>query len=207
MAEADRNRFRRRHVGATKYGTARNSGPFAGLNGHWSGSGSAALANGSTERIHCRANYTTNGVGTSLSQQLRCASDSYRLEISANVVSSGGSLSGSWSEATHGQSGSLSGHAAGATIRVQAVGGGFSAGIGIRNAVKQSVGHDNAQFRHRRKVCDNYHAQRIKPRKATLYSPAQAAQKHCCRPQYEQIGEQRSEHREGAEPAKQPQRR
>ncbi len=117
-----------------------NSGPFAGLNGRWSGGGSATLANGSTERIHCRATYIANGVGTSLGQQLRCASDSYRLEISANVVSSGGSLSGSWSEATHGQSGSLSGSASGATIRVQAVGGGFSAGIGIRTqANSQSV--------------------------------------------------------------------
>jgi hypothetical protein len=109
-----------------------DSGPFAGLNGHWSGSGSATLANGSTERIHCRANYSANAGGISLSQQLRCASDSYRLEISANVVSTGGSLSGSWSEATHGQSGSISGHAAGGVIGAQAAGGGFSAGIGIR---------------------------------------------------------------------------
>ena len=106
-------------------------GPFAGLSGSWSGGGSIAMADGSHERIHCRAHYTAGGGGHSLSQSLHCASASTSLQISANVVDQGGSLSGSWSETTRGVTGSISGHVSGSTIRAQVVGGGFSAGVGI----------------------------------------------------------------------------
>ena len=75
-------------------------GPFFGLSGSWSGSGTITMSNGAAERIRCRATYAVNGAGRALQQTLRCASDSYRLEISSNVVSEGGALSGSWSEAT-----------------------------------------------------------------------------------------------------------
>jgi len=62
------------------------------------------MSNGAAERIRCRATYAVNGAGRALQQTLRCASDSYRLDISSNVVSEGGALSGSWSEATRGVS-------------------------------------------------------------------------------------------------------
>jgi len=75
-------------------------GPFFGLSGYWSGSGTITMSNGAEERIRCRATYAVNGAGRALQQTLRCASDSYRLDISSNVVSEGGALSGSWSEAT-----------------------------------------------------------------------------------------------------------
>ena len=115
-------------------------GPFSGLSGHWAGAGVISLGDGSTERIHCRATYSVDAAGRSLVQQLRCASDSYRLEISANVRSQGGVLSGSWSEAAHGESGSVSGSASGSTIRAQVRGGSFSAGIGIHTSgAAQSV--------------------------------------------------------------------
>ncbi len=84
-------------------------GPFFGLSGYWSGSGTITMSNGAAERIRCRATYAVNGAGRALQQTLRCASDSYRLDISSNVVSEGGALSGSWSEATRGVSGSISG--------------------------------------------------------------------------------------------------
>ena len=106
-------------------------GPFTGLSGSWSGGGSIAMADGSRERIHCRAHYTAGGGGHSLSQSLHCASASTSLQISANVVDQGGSLSGSWTESTRGVSGSISGHVSGSTIRAQVIGGGFSAGVGI----------------------------------------------------------------------------
>jgi hypothetical protein len=106
-------------------------GPFAGLSGAWSGGGTINLADGSHERIRCRAHYSVGGAGRSLSQQLHCASESMRLEISSNVVDQGGALTGSWSEATRGESGSISGNVAGSTIRAHVQGGGFSAGIGI----------------------------------------------------------------------------
>jgi hypothetical protein len=106
-------------------------GPFAGLAGPWSGGGVIALSDGSHERIRCRAHYSVGGGGRSLSQKLHCASESTRLDISSNVLDQGGALSGSWSEATHGASGAISGRVAGSTIRAQASGANFAAGIGI----------------------------------------------------------------------------
>jgi hypothetical protein len=107
-------------------------GPFSGMSGHWSGAGAITMADGGTERIRCRATYAVHPGGAALNQSLRCASASYKLEISANVLSSGGSLSGSWSEATRGVSGSISGRASGADIRAHVTGAGFAASIGIR---------------------------------------------------------------------------
>ena len=56
------------------------------------------LADGSRERILCRAQYSVGEAGRSLVQHLRCASASYRLEISANIQDQGVCLYGSWSE-------------------------------------------------------------------------------------------------------------
>ena len=62
------------------------SGPFAGLAGVWSGGGTVTLDDGSTERIRCRATYAVGGGGTGLNQSLTCASDSYRFNLSSNVL-------------------------------------------------------------------------------------------------------------------------
>src|ERR1700758_4078132 len=58
------------------------SGPFAGFNGAWSGNGTVALSDGTTERIRCRADYKVDGTGLGLKQNLNCASDSYKFELS-----------------------------------------------------------------------------------------------------------------------------
>ena len=39
------------------------SGPFTGFNGSWSGNGTVALSDGTTERIRCKASYNVNGTG------------------------------------------------------------------------------------------------------------------------------------------------
>ena len=75
-----------------------SGGPFFGLSGFWSGAGTVTMTNGVTERIRCKATYAVNATGKSVQQTLRCASDSYRVEISSNVISDGGSLSGSWAD-------------------------------------------------------------------------------------------------------------
>jgi hypothetical protein len=114
--------------------------PFAGLSGHWSGAGTIAMTNGATERIRCKATYAVNAAGKGVQQTLRCASESYRLEISSNVVSQGGSLSGSWAEATRGMSGNVSGRASGAKILANVAGAGFTARLDVRTqGDRQSV--------------------------------------------------------------------
>lgn len=114
--------------------------PFLGLSGHWSGSGTITMTDGSAERIRCRVSYSVNASGTAVQQVLRCASDSYRLEVSSNVISTGGSLSGSWSEATRGISGSISGRASASDIMANVSGGSFVARLDIRTrGERQSV--------------------------------------------------------------------
>ena len=71
---------------------------------------------GAARRIRCKAAYAVNATGKAFQQTLRCASNSYRVEISSNVISEGGSLSGSWAEATRGVAGNISGRASGAEI-------------------------------------------------------------------------------------------
>ncbi len=114
--------------------------PFLGLSGHWSGAGTVTMTNGATERIRCKAAYAVNPTGKAVQQTLRCASDSYKVEISSNVISEGGSLSGSWAEATRGVSGNISGRASGAEIVVNVAGAGFTAHLDLRTqGDRQSV--------------------------------------------------------------------
>ena len=117
-----------------------SGGPFLGLSGHWSGAGTVTMTDGATERIRCKATYAVNATGKAVQQTLRCASDSYRVEISSNVISEGGSLSGSWAEATRGVSGNISGRASGAEILVNVAGAGFTAQLDLRTqGDRQSV--------------------------------------------------------------------
>ena len=116
------------------------SGPFAGLAGVWSGGGTVTLDDGSTERIRCRATYAVGGGGTGLNQSLTCASDSYRFNLASNVVSNGGSLSGTWSESSRGVSGNLEGRGGNGNFQVIASAPGFTANISLMTrGNKQSV--------------------------------------------------------------------
>jgi hypothetical protein len=81
-------------ISAQGHGAPGSDGPFLGLSGHWSGAGTVTMTDGATERIRCKAAYAVNATGKAVQQTVRCASDSYRFEISRNVISEGGSLSG-----------------------------------------------------------------------------------------------------------------
>src|ERR1017187_10565771 len=71
------------------------SGPFAGFAGAWSGNGTVALSDGTTEHIRCKADYKVNGSGLGLKQNLHCASDSYKFDLSSDVTSYGDHIAGS----------------------------------------------------------------------------------------------------------------
>ena len=45
---------------------AQTARPFTGLSGKWSGDGSIALSNGTTERLRCDATYVESGGGDDL---------------------------------------------------------------------------------------------------------------------------------------------
>jgi hypothetical protein len=95
------------------------AGPFSALGGSWSGNGSIKKSNGGSERIRCRSSYQPSGA--SLSLQIRCASDSYNIDLSASVAYQGGSISGSWQESTRGVGGSISGEVSGGGSHVRAI--------------------------------------------------------------------------------------
>jgi hypothetical protein len=103
--------------------------PFAGLTGSWTGSGSISLSDGSHERLRCRATYRVDDSGMRLQQTLVCASDSYKFDLSSDVVTDGAQLSGTWSEASRGISGTLQGHSNSGRISAIADGAGFSANL------------------------------------------------------------------------------
>jgi hypothetical protein len=107
------------------------SGPFAGMAGNWSGGGTVMLDDGSTERIRCHASYAVGEGGAGLNQTLTCASDSYKFNLTSNVVSEGGALSGTWSETSRGINGSLAGHGSNGTFQMVASAPGFNANISL----------------------------------------------------------------------------
>ena len=117
---------------------AQAGGPFAGMAGNWSGGGTVTLDDGSRERLRCRANYAVAGNGMNMS--LTCASDAYKFNLTAAVVSEGGALTGTWAETSRNVGGSLAGRGGGGNFQVVASSAGFNANINLRTAGnKQSV--------------------------------------------------------------------
>ncbi len=116
------------------------SGPFIGFNGAWSGNGTVALSDGTTERIRCKADYLVDGSGLGLKQTLKCASDSYKFDLTSDVRSQGDRISGSWSEASRNVFGNLQGTAGGGRIEVFVEANGFAANLTLQtNGNRQTV--------------------------------------------------------------------
>lgn len=111
--------------------SAAEAGPFSAFAGNWTGNGTVTVNNGTKERLRCRAHYDIGDGGTTLSQNLTCASDSYKFNVVANVRAQGNSLSGDWTETTRNASGAVVGNIGPTQISAQVNGAGFSARIGI----------------------------------------------------------------------------
>jgi hypothetical protein len=108
--------------------------------GVWSGGGTVTLDDGSTERIRCRETAAVGAGGAGLNLTLTCASDSYKFDLSGNVVSERGALSGTWSEASRGVTGSLEGRGGNGNFEVVASAAGFNARLSVATrGSRQSV--------------------------------------------------------------------
>lgn len=108
------------------------SGPFGNFAGSWAGTGTVELSDGSSERIRCRSSNSLADGGTGLQLTLRCASDSYKFDLSSNVQANGSSVSGNWSEASRGIAGTLDGKVSGGQIAVFVQAAGFAANLSVR---------------------------------------------------------------------------
>lgn len=116
------------------------SGPFSGMEGNWTGTGHILIKDGGSERIRCRATYRVEGAGTGMNQVLRCASDSYRFDLTTNVTASGSSLSGSWSETSRNINGTVGGRVSGNDVNALVEANGFSATLAMQTrGNKQTV--------------------------------------------------------------------
>ena len=121
-------------------GQAQSSGPFAGLAGNWSGGGTVTLDDGSTERIRCRASYAVGAGGNGLQQTLTCASDSYKFNLTSNLVAQGSAVSGTWNETSRNINGNIEGRSSGGVFQVVATSPGFTANLTLTTkGNKQSV--------------------------------------------------------------------
>ncbi len=129
---------------------AQSSQPFAGMSGVWSGRGTISLEGGAREAIRCRATYAVRGDGNGLQQTLRCASDSYKIELTSNVIANGGRLSGTWSEATRNVSGDVQGTTSGGRFQVTVSAGTFSADLTLTtrgNSQIVTIRSDSGEFK------------------------------------------------------------
>ena len=105
--------------------------PFANYAGTWSGNGTITIAEGGTERIRCRGTYTVDGSGNNLHQVLRCASDSYKFELTSDIAARGGNITGSWSEASRGVNGSVEGSIANGQVTALVQTNGYAATFNV----------------------------------------------------------------------------
>jgi hypothetical protein len=81
-----------------------------------------------------------NGTGLGLKQNLHCASDSYKFDLSSEVTSQGDRISGNWSEKSRNIFGNLQGTAGGGQIEVFVEASGFAANLTLKTTGnKQTV--------------------------------------------------------------------
>ena len=117
---------------------AQSGGPFAGLEGAWTGTGTILVGDGGSERIRCKANYTVASEGNALQQVLHCASDSYKFNLSSDVMNRGGALTGTWNEASRNINGGIEGRASTGQFNALVTANGFAAELSM-------VAHGNKQ--------------------------------------------------------------
>ncbi len=102
-------------------------GPFAALQGSWSGTGTIILKSGAKERIRCHANERVGSSSTALQLELSCDSDSYKFELRSQITYSNATVSGNWFESTRATGGTIDGRVSGNQFQVRAEGQTFSA--------------------------------------------------------------------------------
>jgi len=108
------------------------TGPFAGLEGAWSGNGVISSNDGRSERLRCRAQYHVSPSGKDLDLQLHCTSDSYQFDVNSQLVlESNGAIEGQWTETNHKAGGGVEARANGDQIVAKIAGPGFTADMKV----------------------------------------------------------------------------
>ena len=74
---------------------------------------------GPSERVRCKIDYVPKNAGQSVKMNVRCASDAYKLNLSANIDEDGTTLSGNWFESEYQQGGRVTGQNANGLIEAK----------------------------------------------------------------------------------------
>jgi hypothetical protein len=93
---------------------------FDNVAGAWSGAGSMKPSDGPRERVRCKVEYIVKSTGQSLKMDLLCASDAYKMHLSANIDQDGSNISGNWFESQYRQGGKISGQNVNGLIEAKA---------------------------------------------------------------------------------------
>lgn len=116
------------------------AGAFSNLAGNWAGGGTLSRKDGNNERLRCQARYDVGGTGEQMNLSIRCASDSFKFDLTGYIINSAGSITGQWSEPNYNSSGSLDGRVSDGKINAHAVGNTFSAHLQVSTqGSRQSV--------------------------------------------------------------------
>jgi hypothetical protein len=125
---------------ATVAAVPASASPLSDLPGRWSGWGSVTMSNGNSEQVKCVATYFVGGGGSSLQQNLRCASTSYKIDATATLKVNNGQVSGEWHERIYSANGSVAGRLTGSGFNLSIQGDNFNAAMLVTtSSCKQSV--------------------------------------------------------------------
>ena len=114
--------------------------PINDLVGRWSGWGSIVMASGGSEQVKCIATYFVEGDGAQVRQNLRCASQSYKIDATTKLDHADGQLRGEWEEKTYAALGSVAGRFTDNGFNVSIKGSSFSAAMAVTTtSCKQSI--------------------------------------------------------------------
>jgi hypothetical protein len=105
---------------------------FDNVAGSWSGGGMMKPSDGPRERVRCKANYTPKNNGQSVKLNLLCASDAYKMDLTANIDENGTDLSGNWFESQYRQGGKVSGKNVNGVIEAKVEGDTITALLHVR---------------------------------------------------------------------------
>lgn len=100
--------------------------------GRWSGTGSMKPSDGPREKIHCKAAYDVKRPGKSMKLDLKCASDAYKLMLSADIEQDGANIFGNWFESEWRQGGKIVGTSSGDLVEARIEGNTVAALVTIR---------------------------------------------------------------------------
>ena len=144
------------------------SGPFAGFDGSWSGTGTVALSDGTNERIRCRASYKVNGGGAGPAadaalrqRQLQIRSEQRRRSARATASPATGARPAATSTAI------CRARAGGGQIEVFVEAAGFAANLTLTHPRQQAVGAD--QFQGRDPGRQHHHGARLTRRTSGIH--------------------------------------